>query len=105
MGLFVGPNQAAIMAATPRPLLGSAGGASGLSRGLGFALGPAASTLAWTLADYHVSGMRVGFGLAVVAGALAAWAVAAAALGERVRARGTDDGSPAAARGATPAGG
>jgi MFS family permease len=105
MGLFVGPNQAAIMAATPRPLLGSAGGASGLSRGLGFALGPAASTVAWTLADYHVSGMRVGFGLAVVAGAIAAWAVAAAALGERVRARGTDDGSPAAARGATPAGG
>ena len=105
MGLFVGPNQAAIMAATPRPLLGSAGGASGLSRGLGFALGPATATVAWTLADYHVSGMRVGFGLAVVAGALAAWAVAAAALGERVRARGTDDGSPAAARGATPAGG
>jgi MFS family permease len=82
MGLFVGPNQAAIMAATPRALLGSAGGASGLSRGLGFALGPATATVAWTLAGYHVSGMRVGFGLAAAAGALAALAAAAVALGE-----------------------
>jgi MFS family permease len=98
MGLFVGPNQAAIMAATPRHLLGSAGGASGLSRGLGFALGPATATVAWTLTDYHVSGMRVGFGLAAVTGAIAVWAVATAALGERRRARRTNDTTPAATR-------
>jgi MFS family permease len=77
MGLFVGPNQAAIMAATPRYLLGSAGGASGLSRGLGFALGPAVASVAWTLAGYHADGMRAGFGLAAGAGALAALSVAA----------------------------
>ena len=83
LGLFVGPNQAAIMGATPRALLGSAGGASGLARGLGFALGAATATVAWTLADYHVSGMRVGFALAAIASATGAWAVATAALAER----------------------
>ncbi|WP_141242849.1 MFS transporter [Geodermatophilus obscurus] len=55
--LFVGPNQALLMTAAPRPLLGSTGGASGAARAVGFGLGPALVSATWTTTD-GVAGLR-----------------------------------------------
>jgi DHA2 family multidrug resistance protein-like MFS transporter len=68
MGLFVGPNQAAMMSAAPRELLASAGAVGGLARSIGFAMGPALATAVWSLASYDPAGLRMA---AVLAGVLA----------------------------------
>jgi MFS family permease len=46
---FLGPNQALLMTAAPRPLLGSTGGASGAARAVGFGFGPALVAATWTI--------------------------------------------------------
>lgn len=88
-GLFAGPNQAQVMAAAPRRLLGTAGGSTSLARQLGVALGPALATTAWGSSGYDPAGMRLAFGLAT---ALALASVAALTVG----ARGAAPGTPAA---------
>lgn len=60
MGLFSGPNQSAIMAFAPRQLMGTVSGLSGLGRNLGFALGPALATIAWTFSGSGLGGIRAG---------------------------------------------
>jgi MFS family permease len=69
-GLLAGPNQAAIMAATPRSLMGTAGGLSGLARTLGFALGPALAAVLWSDGELTADAMRPAFALMVVLPAL-----------------------------------
>jgi MFS transporter, DHA2 family, multidrug resistance protein len=65
-GLLAGPNQAAILAAAPAALLGTAGGLSGLARTLGFALGPALATALWSHGELTPAAMRPAFALLVV---------------------------------------
>jgi MFS family permease len=48
-GLFAGPNSAAILAATPRSMAGTAGGVTALFRTLGFSIGPALGALTWSV--------------------------------------------------------
>jgi MFS family permease len=61
--LFVGPNQAALMTAAPRSLLGSTAGSSGAARAVGFGLGPAVVTAAWAAADYSSAGLQWAVGV------------------------------------------
>jgi MFS family permease len=63
-GLFIGPAQTAIMTASPRELMVSAGAASGLSRSLAFSFGPALATMAWALGSYRTVGMQTAIALA-----------------------------------------
>jgi MFS transporter, DHA2 family, multidrug resistance protein len=72
-GMFMGPNQTAILAAVPPDATATVGGVSALARWLGFALGPALGALCWTVAD---GGMP-----AVGTGLLAALAVTTIAAG------------------------
>ena len=60
MGLFSGPNQSAIMGFAPRQVMGTVSGLSGLGRNLGFALGPALATIAWTVSGSGPGGIRAG---------------------------------------------
>lgn len=60
MGLFAGPNQSAIMGFTPHQVMGTVSGFSGLGRNLGFALGPALATIAWTVGGSGLTGIRTG---------------------------------------------
>jgi MFS family permease len=60
MGLFSGPNQSAIMGFAPRHVMGTVSGLSGLGRNLGFALGPALATIAWTVGGSGITGIRTG---------------------------------------------
>lgn len=66
LGLFTGPNQSALMRATPHQLMGTASGLAGLGRNLGFALGPALATILWTAGGAGVGGLRAAM-LAAVA--------------------------------------
>ncbi len=63
-GLFNGPNQAMVMSATPRSLLGDVGASTSLTRNLGFAFGPVLATLAWALSNHTTSGLRAGMVIA-----------------------------------------
>src|SRR5215469_3105354 len=60
MGLLSGPNQSAIMGFTPRQVMGTVSGLSGLGRNLGFALGPALATIVWTVSGSGLLGIRAG---------------------------------------------
>nr|WP_246211278.1 MFS transporter [Phytoactinopolyspora alkaliphila] len=84
-GLFAGPNQAMVMALSPRHLLGTAGASTSMARQIGIALGPALATTAWALSGYQQSGMRTALALAC---ALAALSVVALVISRR--AAGTD---------------
>lgn len=80
-GLFAGPNQAALMAAAPRQLLGTAGALAGLTRSLGFALGPAMVAATWAYLGADLAGMRAALTAMLVVAALT---VGIAALGRPV---------------------
>jgi MFS family permease len=69
-GLFAGPNFAMIMSNAPGEAQGTAGAAQSLARQLGFSLGPALATTAWSLSGYGLSGMRAGMSLATATGVL-----------------------------------
>src|SRR3981081_1634106 len=69
-GLFNAPNMAMLMTHTPRPLLATAGASASLTRTMGFAMGPAPATLAWSSAAYRLDGMRSAVTLAMVLSAL-----------------------------------
>jgi hypothetical protein len=77
--LFVGPNQAALMTAPPRTLLGSTAGASGAARAVGLGLGPAVVTAAWAAAGYSPVGLRWGVGVLLAGVVLAAVSLQASA--------------------------
>ncbi|MFJ5973908.1 MFS transporter [Streptomyces sp. NPDC093060] len=66
MGLNGGPAQALVMGAAPPDRTATVGSTVQLARGLGFTLGPALATTAWSLA-----GARAGLYLAAVAACLA----------------------------------
>jgi MFS family permease len=67
-GLFAGPNSAAILAATPQSMAGTAGGVTALFRTLGFTLGPALGALAWSATGAGDVAFRTGAtGLVVLA--------------------------------------
>jgi MFS family permease len=78
-GLFAGPVGRALMAVTPRALMGAASGTTGLARNLGFTLGPALTTAIWASSDYTLTGMRMGVATAAGAAALAVISLAVAA--------------------------
>ena len=75
-GLFTAPVQTALMSAAPAHLMGTAGAVSGLTRSLGFALGPALASAVWVYAGSGVGGMRASLyaalGVAMLA-VVAAW--------------------------------
>ncbi|MPZ95880.1 MAG: MFS transporter [Propionibacteriales bacterium] len=73
-GLFNAPVMAIAMTHAPRPLLATTGASTSLARSLGFALGPALATLAWSLTSYQLEGMR---GAMTVASVLSALSVVA----------------------------
>jgi MFS family permease len=93
-GLLAGPNQAAIMAATPPSLMGTAGGLSGLARTLGFALGPALAAVLWSRGELTAEAMRPAFALMVILPAL----VLTAVLVTPTRPRGSVAPTPASRR-------
>ncbi|MEU6367821.1 MFS transporter [Streptomyces sp. NPDC046931] len=66
MGLNGGPTQALVMGVVPPERTATAGSTVQLARGLGFALGPALATAAWSLAGPH-HGVHAGLALAAVA--------------------------------------
>jgi MFS family permease len=70
-GLFNAPNMAMAMTHTPRPLLATTGASTSLARQMGFALGPALATLAWSVSSYEPAGIRGAMTLATALSALA----------------------------------
>jgi hypothetical protein len=52
------------MSSAPRLLLATAGASTSLARTVGFALGPALATLAWSISAYEVEGMRAAMAMA-----------------------------------------
>ena len=64
IGLFNAPNMAVAMGNAPRRLLAPAGASPSLARTMGFALGPALATLAWSTSSYGAEGMRAAMALA-----------------------------------------
>ena len=46
------------------PLLATAGASTSLARTVGFALGPALATLAWSISAYEAAGMRAAMAIA-----------------------------------------
>jgi len=73
-GLFNAPNMAMAMTHAPRRLMATTGASTSLARQMGFALGPALATLAWSISSYEPSGMRQAM---VLAAALSASTVVA----------------------------
>jgi DHA2 family multidrug resistance protein-like MFS transporter len=71
-GLFMGPNQTAILAGTPRDATATVGGVSALARWLGFALGPALGALCWTVSDGGMPAVRAGLVAALAVTTIAA---------------------------------
>lgn len=69
-GLFNAPNMAMAMTHAPQRLLATTGASTSLARQLGFALGPALATLAWSVSSYELDGMRGAMTLATVLSAL-----------------------------------
>ncbi|MGC5013754.1 MFS transporter [Streptosporangium sp. DT93] len=58
--LFNAPNNAALLAAAPPGMIGTAGGVGATVRTLAFTVGPAATALAWGLAGGGAPGFRAG---------------------------------------------
>jgi MFS family permease len=69
-GLFNAPIVAMAMTNTPRPLLATTGASTSLARTIGFALGPALATLAWSVSSYQHTGMRAAITLATALSAV-----------------------------------
>lgn len=67
-GLFVSPNQTAILNSADRDLLGSTSAASGLARSIAFAAGPALATALWSAGGSGIDGMRLALTFAVLLG-------------------------------------
>lgn len=63
-GLFNAPNMAIAMTNAPRRLLATTGASTSLARTMGFALGPALATVAWSLSSYGPEGMQAAIVLA-----------------------------------------
>jgi len=63
-GLFNAPNMAVAMSNAPHRLLATAGASTSLARTVGFALGPALATLAWSISAYEAEGMRAAMAMA-----------------------------------------
>ena len=82
LGLFIPPNNAAIMASAPRTQAGMAGGVLNMTRGLGTALGLALTSLVFGLAagSEHASRVLVTRGFQASAGFLGVLALAAMVL-------------------------
>lgn len=91
-GLFTGPNMAALMGAAPANLRGSASGLAGLSRNLGFAIGPSLMAATWAYLGSEINGMRVGLGVALIATMLAV--VAAASVHTSSQSEKAESGKP-----------
>lgn len=70
-GLFAGPNNAAVLAATPPELTGTSSGLTALLRTMGFAAGPAIGALAFGLAGSAGGAFHLGFAVLSVAAAVA----------------------------------
>lgn len=70
-GLFNAPNMAIAMSSAPAALLATTGATTSLARQAGFAVGPAAATVAWSLSGYHVAGMTTAILLGALLGAAA----------------------------------
>jgi MFS family permease len=68
-GLFNAPNMAVAMSNAPGRLLATAGASTSLARTLGFALGPALATLAWSISAYEAAGMRAAMATATAVSA------------------------------------
>ncbi|BCL25314.1 MFS transporter [Streptomyces aurantiacus] len=92
MGLYGGPTQTLVMTAAPPGAVGVAGSLVQLSRGLGFALGPALAAAVWGLA-----GPAHGARDALVVSAAAGWLGVLLLATRRTTVRGGPTGSPAAA--------
>jgi MFS family permease len=75
-GLFNAPIMAMAMSNAPQPLLATTGASTSLARTMGFALGPALATLAWSISSYQPAGMRAAMTLASVLSALSVVALA-----------------------------
>ncbi|WP_234329951.1 MFS transporter [Streptomyces viridochromogenes] len=71
MGLGGGPTQALLMGAAPPDRAATVGSTVQVARSLGFTLGPALATAAWTLAGSGGDGARAGLALAAGAACLA----------------------------------
>src|SRR3712207_4153940 len=63
-GLFNAPVMAVAMSNAPRRLLATTGASTSLARTMGFALGPALATLAWSISSYEAEGMRAAMAMA-----------------------------------------
>jgi len=59
-GLFNAPINAAILAATPEGMAGTAGGIGMTVRTIAMTIGPAVAALSWTVAGGSVTGFRAG---------------------------------------------
>jgi MFS family permease len=69
-GLFNAPDMAMAMTRAPRPLLATVAASTSVARTMGFALGPALATLAWSMASFTPEGMRGAVGVAGLLSAL-----------------------------------
>ncbi|MEV4259197.1 hypothetical protein AB0J52_39070, partial [Spirillospora sp. NPDC049652] len=103
VGISSGPVFTLVITAAPAASQGTAGAAQSLARQLGFAVGPALATVAWSLSGHRVAGMRAGFAVAAL---LAVLTVGAVLWGRPGRAGdGAGDGTGGAADGAADGGG
>lgn len=98
VGLFNGPNMAAVMSRAPQDLLGTTGAATSVARQLGLGAGPALATAVWALSGYTLAGMRFAVATAAVV-ALGAVLALVAPAGVRHR-----EGGPAGPTSEDPAG-
>lgn len=76
-GSFAGANQAIAMAAAAPGDAASTGASTNVARQLGFAIGPAAATTVWAVADYRAGGLSIALGLASLASLAAAFVLIA----------------------------
>lgn len=74
-GLFNAPNMATAMTHAPPSLLATTGASTSLARTMGFALGPALATLAWSISSYEPEGMRGAITLAALLSAVSVLAL------------------------------
>ncbi|MFJ9844294.1 MFS transporter [Kitasatospora sp. NPDC101155] len=71
MGLYGGPTQTLVMSAATPATTATASSTVQLARSLGFTLGPALATAAWSLGGSGTAGLHAGLGLAAAGACLA----------------------------------
>ncbi|MFF0410504.1 MFS transporter [Kitasatospora sp. NPDC004745] len=71
MGLYGGPTQAMVMTSATPATVATAASTVQLARSLGFTLGPALATAAWSLGGSGAGGLHLGLGLAAAGSCLA----------------------------------